>query len=94
MTELSGTTEKVLNAIATYWSENNLPPSLRDVSALAGVSLTSVPNYHMVILEDAGMISRQPLKSRTILVTEAGRDYLTRRGRTGPVPANPGMAWH
>jgi repressor LexA len=63
---LSDRQQAIVNFIRRFWSENNFPPSIRDIVAGCGLSSTSVVDYNLKILEKKGYIRRHREISRGI----------------------------
>lgn len=51
-------TDKVLEAITQYWRENSVPPAIRTIQAVTGISSTSLVRYYYTQLESMGAIKR------------------------------------
>ncbi len=64
--ELSDKQQRIVEFIHGFWSENNFPPSVRDIVAGCGLSSTSVADYNLRILEKKGVIRRHKEVSRGI----------------------------
>jgi len=62
-------TERVLRVVREYIDQNGYAPSIRDVVELAGLSSTSLADYHLRKLEREGRLKRGPWKtSRSLRV--------------------------
>lgn len=61
--------KQVLNAIARFIRTHRLPPTMKELGILLGVSPPSV-FQHVQALEKKGFIKRQPLKSRAMRLTK------------------------
>lgn len=66
---------KLVRFIEVYYDAHKIPPSYRELADLCNVSSTSVLAYHLAILERRGYIKRRATLSRTLLVTNEGREY-------------------
>ena len=64
-------TYTVFGAIKDYIEEHQIPPSLQELCGLTGLQSTSNIRYHLVKLEDMGMIKRVPRVARGIVVVSA-----------------------
>ncbi len=64
------TTTSVLQAIKTLTERHGIPPTVREIQAEAGLSSTSVVQYHLKALKRDGRVSYLPNKSRTVRVRE------------------------
>ena len=69
---------QVLNAIATFIAQNQIPPTIRELGDAVGISSTSVVTYHIHQLERKGLIDRfqsasRFSASRNIRLTDDGR---------------------
>jgi len=45
--ELSDKQQRIVDFIGNFWSENNFPPSVRDIVAGCSLSSTSVADYNL-----------------------------------------------
>ena len=65
---------KILEVFERFQNQNGYPPSIREIGRLAGITSTSVVNYYLDQLEEAGFIERDRNVSRGIrlLKTLAG----------------------
>ena len=68
MIHLSHYQWRILTAIQRYIAQHGMSPSIRDISAGAGISSTAVVHHHLNILEGDGLISRQQGIDRTIVL--------------------------
>jgi repressor LexA len=59
-----------LASIAQYQHANGYPPSVRELVALVGASSTSVIDYHLRQLRQAGRVTWARGKARTLRVME------------------------
>lgn len=59
---------KVLENILMFINENGFSPTVRELCAMLGYSSTSTAHHYLQQLQDAGIISYEPTKSRTIRV--------------------------
>jgi len=64
MTSLSERQRKILQFIVSFVSENEFPPTIREIGEQVGISSTSVVNYNLAKLEELGLISRRKEVSR------------------------------
>jgi repressor LexA len=64
MSSLSERQRKILQFIVTFVSENEFPPTIREIGEQVGISSTSVVNYNLAKLEDLGLITRRKEVSR------------------------------
>lgn len=62
--------EKVLNIICTSIAERGYPPTLREIGNLMEIKSTNGVNDHLRALERKGYLTREDMKSRTVLPTE------------------------
>lgn len=58
---------KVLGAIVGYMKENEISPTVRELQTILGYGSTSTVHSSLQKLSDAGAISYQPTKPRTIV---------------------------
>lgn len=61
--------KRVLNAIAHFISKHKLPPTMKELGIVLGMSPPSV-FQHVQALEKKGFLERQPLKSRAMRLTK------------------------
>jgi repressor LexA len=64
--------QRILECIRDFIQERGYPPTVRDIARELGISSTSVVDYHLKRLEQAGWIERDPRSSRGIRLTAAG----------------------
>jgi repressor LexA len=73
--QLHRLTERQRGILRHIWesiSERGYPPSIREIGRAAGISSTSVVNYHLERLEDEGLIERDRRHSRGLRLSQAG----------------------
>lgn len=63
---------RILRYIAREIDRHGYPPTIREIGAAVGISSTSLVNYHLLKLEDAGLIERSDAVSRGLSLTPAG----------------------
>ena len=61
-------TDQVYDAIKVYIGEQQMPPTLQELCEVTGLKSTSNVRYHLLKLEDRGMIKRFPRVSRGIVL--------------------------
>ncbi len=71
----------ILRHIHDSTQEHGYPPTYRETADALGVASTSSVAHHVDILEARGLVSRKPGCPRTLQVTEAGRNILTKSGK-------------
>lgn len=64
--------QHLLECIRDFLKDRGYPPTVRDIAKELGISSTSVVDYHLKRLEQAGWIERDPRSSRGIRLTAAG----------------------
>lgn len=64
MQALSERQNKILQFIIAFFSENEFPPTIREIGEKVGISSTSVVNYNLAKLEELGYITRRKEVSR------------------------------
>ena len=64
MSSLSVRQRKILQFIVWFVSENEFPPTIREIGEQVGISSTSVVNYNLAKLEELGLITRRKEVSR------------------------------
>jgi repressor LexA len=68
MSMLSERQKKILQFIIEFSSENNFPPTIREIGEKVGISSTSVVNYNLAKLEELELITRRKEVSRGLNV--------------------------
>ena len=68
-------TYRVLEAANNYRLLHSWQPSLREIAAITGIS-TSQVNAHVWQLVALGLVTQEPRRSRTLVVTKAGKEAL------------------
>jgi len=63
---------RVLTAILDHMMQRGGSPTLRELGALVGVRSTNGVTEHLVRLESRGLISRSPMVSRAVVITDSG----------------------
>ena len=76
MAELTKKQRVVLEAIAKAIDEKGYVPAVREICASIGLSSPSTVQVHLNSLEERGFIHRDAQKSRSITITQKGRDEL------------------
>ena len=66
MKALSSKQQKIIDFAHKFWVDNGYPPTIREIASGCGISSTSVVDYNLNILEQAGYIRRHPEVSRGI----------------------------
>jgi repressor LexA len=97
MKKLSPKQKRIIDFLGHFASENNYPPTVRDIVSGCKISSTSVVDYNLDILEREGYIRRHPGISRGIeIIGQAtGADHFLKipiigqiaAGEPIPVPA-------
>ena len=81
--ELSDRQSRMLNFIREFAEENQYPPTIREIGEAVGISSTSVVNYNLNKLVEAGLIERNKEVSRGIRMQDAMARILP--GRAIPI---------
>lgn len=66
--KLSKRQRAIYDFICSYTDEHGYPPSVREIGAAVGLASPSTVHMHLKVLEEMGLISRDPKKPRTIEV--------------------------
>ncbi len=74
---------KILDVFERFQNQNGYPPSIREIGRLAGITSTSVVNYYLDQLEEAGFIERDRNVSRGIRLVEDPLRTSNNRHRNG-----------
>ena len=67
---------QLLRVIQEYRRDRGYPPSVRELSQIVGLHSTDSVQRHLVNLQTAGLIRKDPRVARSIVLTPDGRDYL------------------
>lgn len=67
--KLSGKDFEVLGNIIAYIKENGFSPTFRELAEMMGFSSTSTVHHYLQRLKDAGVITYESTKPRTIAIT-------------------------
>lgn len=65
------TKERIYQAVLKYWLRYQLPPTLREIGYLAGVSSTSVVAYNLAALQREKRVEVAPGKTRGVRLVGA-----------------------
>lgn len=68
MKDLSRRQQSILDFISAFLSDNDYPPTIRDIQRELGISSTSVVDYNLKVLEERDLIRRNKNISRGIEV--------------------------
>lgn len=92
MSTLSERQRKILQFIVTFVSENEFPPTIREIGEQVGISSTSVVNYNLAKLEELGLISRRKEVSRGLSLSwERLNEISPALAASATAPNNPPM---
>jgi repressor LexA len=64
-----GLRAQILSAIEDYWRTHSCPPTIREIGAAVQVTSTGHVAYHVGILEEQGLVRREPGRSRGVRST-------------------------
>ena len=78
--KLSDRQQRMYDFIRSFAEENQYPPTIREIGEAVGISSTSVVNYNLNKLVDAGLIERNKEVSRGIRLQETMARILPGRG--------------
>jgi repressor LexA len=62
--------DKILRAIERYQRTHNRPPTIRDICRAVDITSPSQVQYHVIMLEKKGYLTRDPHTSRSIQLTQ------------------------
>lgn len=62
------TRRNIVDFVERFIENRRYPPSIREIQAGCEISSTSVVAHHLDILEEDGVITREPRTSRTIQI--------------------------
>jgi len=89
MTGLTDRQLEVLRFIAREIEERGYPPTIREIGEALEIRSTNGVNDHLKALERKGFLSRDPVKSRALIPSDAAREVLGER-RSSNVIKFPG----
>ena len=69
----------IMIAIQAYRDENGYPPSFHDVSKSVGMNYNGA-EHHLSRLREKGLVTWEPKITRTLRLTQKGKDYLESLG--------------
>jgi repressor LexA len=69
--------QEILETIHSSIEDRGFPPTVREIGKAVGLSSSSTVAAHLVKLEDNGLVAKDPTKPRTLMLTQAGRDYIS-----------------
>lgn len=78
--KLSDRQQRMFDFIRSFAEENQYPPTIREIGEAVGISSTSVVNYNLNKLVDAGLIERNKEVSRGIRIQDMMPRILPGRG--------------
>jgi repressor LexA len=95
MPRVSDTRSRILEFIRRFLDERGYAPTVRDIARGCNISTPSVVQYHLNMLEEQGLIRRDPEVFRSIQLVERKREAIWHvpllgtiaAGRPIPVPA-------
>ena len=67
--ELTEIQKKILEILKSYIAKHSIPPTIKEISTLCGLSSTSSVHHQLSCLEEKGYIVRDKTKSRSIKLT-------------------------
>lgn len=74
--QLHPTEERVLIAIARYWGERGIAPTVRELGELVGMRSTSAVHYWLRELAEGGLIHWDTGSARTVRLTPRGIEHI------------------
>ena len=88
--QLSERQRNILTFMDQYIQEHGFPPTIREIGAATDIDSTSVVNYNLNKLVDAGFLERSAAKSRGLrLIKEIPSSYRRRIKASNTVPKIP-----
>ncbi len=82
---------EVLRFIAQQIEDAGYPPTIREIGEALDIRSTNGVNDHLKALERKGYLTRDPVKSRALIPTDAARDQLG-ESSGNVIPFRPGAA--
>ena len=73
MARTSNKREEILQFLTKFVGENGYAPSVREICKAVGLQSTATVHYHLNALRDAGLISMDDMKKRTISLPDSRR---------------------
>ncbi|MEA3337077.1 MAG: transcriptional repressor LexA [Chloroflexota bacterium] len=89
---LSERQARMIEFIRQFLAENQYPPTIREIGHNVGISSTSVVNYNLNKLVDAGLIERNKEVSRGIRLVDLGGSGFRGIPILGPIAAGQPIA--
>ena len=71
--KLSERQRNILRFMETYLDSHGFPPTIREIGEATGINSTSVVNYNLNKLVDAGHLAREARASRGLRLVKNGR---------------------
>lgn len=68
--------KRIIRFIDGYHKRKGYPPTYREITEGLGISSVSVVAFHLDNLMARGFVTRSLSTARTLLITDAGREYL------------------
>ena len=87
--QLSERQRKILRFMSGYMNREGYPPSIREIGDAAGISSTSVVNYNLNKLVQAGFLGRQQRVSRGLRLLKEIPGMILPQGVSGEGPQFP-----
>ncbi|MGV9182257.1 transcriptional repressor LexA [Arcanobacterium canis] len=84
-TSLSKRQLAIFQAIIDYQNDQGYSPTVREICDLTGLTSPSSVKYHLDVLESAGVLHKDPRRSRTIEITDIGSRLDTTTGEIRPL---------
>ncbi|MFC5280571.1 transcriptional repressor LexA [Arcanobacterium canis] len=84
-TSLSKRQLAIFQAIIEYQNDQGYSPTVREICDLTGLTSPSSVKYHLDVLESAGVLHKDPRRSRTIEITDLGSRLDTTTGEIRPL---------
>jgi len=70
MKKLDNPQKAIYDFICSYYKENGYPPAVREICQAVGLRSPSTVHTHLKNMEQKGLLVRDPLKQRALMVTD------------------------
>lgn len=90
--QISSRQLSILACIAEGIQSHGFPPTVREIANTVGLASPSSAKYQLDLIEKAGIITRDPRRSRTIEITELGLEILRNNGVNFSQTSSPALS--
>lgn len=87
MKKLDNPQQAIYEFIYNYYKENGYPPAVREICDAVGLRSPSTVHTHLKNMERKGILSRDPLKQRALVLTDPPQMHADKEeNNTHPIP--------